>query len=74
MHYIAPYHKKNHPNKHILKNQSNWVSWYLTTSRDKWWRFSENEGVVANSLAEVLQFLQSRGLAWLDEHSNGRLL
>jgi hypothetical protein len=43
---------------------------WLTTPRDRWWRFTDNEDQIKAELRDVEVLLKSRGLPWLAEHCN----
>ena len=50
----------------LLRDKSGWLSWWLTTPADKWWRLSWDSGQVRSSLKEVLHLIETRGLPWFN--------
>lgn len=60
--------------RRLLSDRDGALAWWLTTSMDKWWRFSEDEVKVEATLLSIAPLLLDRGLSWLQEHATLEVL
>jgi len=55
--------------KRFVKDTEHWFKWWIVTPSDKWWEFSANEKEVRKAIERVLELLETKGYAWLNDHS-----
>lgn len=56
--------------RRLLAGRERWLARRLTSTSDRWWRFSADADVVRRSLTDVVRLLDERGLPWLDDHAD----
>jgi hypothetical protein len=57
-----------------IHSTDTFLKWWLVTTDDKWWPFTEDEGQVRQQLESLRGLLLSTGLEWLERHSDLNLL
>jgi hypothetical protein len=56
--------------RRFISTSDTFIKWWLVTPGDKWWCFSDAEDITVREVRSALQLLVSRGIPWLDSHSD----